>query len=92
MQWTPTDQFGNLNVGVSTAQSLEQLRPDLESLILELRDRWGDEFRVTVDLDYAEICGPDPDRVSHILQVAWLQGQSPDLGAEIEALAMEIKG
>ncbi len=92
MQWTPTDQFGNLNVGVSTAQSLEQLRPDLESLILELRDRWGDEFKVTVDLDYAQIAGPDPDRVSHILQVAWLEGQSPDLSTEIEALALEIKG
>lgn len=92
MQWTPTDQFGNLNVGVSTAQSLEQLRPDLESLVLELRDRWGDDFKVTVDLGYAEICGPDPDRVSHILQVAWLEGQSSELCAEIETMAREIKG
>lgn len=92
MQWTLTDQFGNLNVGVSTAQSLDELRTDLESLIVELRDRAGEEFKVTVDLEYAEINGPDPDRVSHILQVAWLEGQAPEVASQIDSLVREIRG
>lgn len=92
MQWTPTDQFGNLNVGVSTAHSLDELKIDLESLIVELRDRAGEEFKVTVDLEYAEINGPDPDRVSHILQVAWLEGQSPEIVSQIDSLVSEIRG
>lgn len=92
MQWTPTDQFGNLNIGVSNAQSLDELRPDLESLIVELKDRAGDDFRVTVDLEYAEINGPDPDRVSHILQVAWLEGQAPEVASQIESLVAELRG
>lgn len=91
MQWTPTDQFGNLNVGVSTAQSLDELKPDLESLIVELKDRAGEDFKVTVDLDYAEINGPDPDRVSHILQVAWLEGQSAEVASQIESLVKELR-
>lgn len=92
MQWTPTDQFGNLNVGVSTAQSLDELKSDLESLVVELRDRAGEEFKVTVDLEYAEINGPDPDRVSHILQVAWLEGQPPEIVTQIDALVRELRG
>lgn len=91
MQWTPTDQFGNLNIGVSSAQSLDELRPDLESLIVELKDRAGEDFKVTVDLEYAEINGPDPERVSHILQVAWLEGQSPEIAEQIESLVREIR-
>ena len=92
MQWTPTDQFGNLNIGVSTAQNLNELKTDLESLIVELRDRAGEDFKVTVDLEYAEINGPDPDRVSHILQVAWLEGQSPEIVSQINSLVREIRG
>lgn len=91
MQWTPTDQFGNLNVGVSTAQSLDELKPDLESLIIELRDRAGEDFKVTVDLEYAEINGPDPERVSHILQVAWLKDRG-DLLEPVQALVSDIRG
>ncbi len=90
MQWTPTDQFGNLCIGESNAQSLEELRIDLESLIIELKDRAGDNYKITVDWEYSEINGPDPDRVSHILRVPWLEGKSVELAEDINVLIASL--
>ena len=80
MQWVATDQFGNLYVGACEAMSVEALLPDLESLLEKLTDRAGSEFKVTIDLEYGEINGPDPEQVSHVLQVPWLMGQPTDIG------------
>ena len=78
MEWQATDQFGNLNIGESDAQSLEMLADHVRMLVNEVRERVGDSFKVTVDMDYREISGPDPEQVSHILRVPWLAGQSVD--------------
>ncbi len=75
MDWQATDQFGNLFVAESGAQSLDELRPHLASLLSEARERAGDEFQVTVDLAYQEVNAPDPESVSHVLRVPWLAGQ-----------------
>lgn len=72
MEWQATDQFGNLYVGESSAQDIGQLRPHLEMLISALRERAGESFQVTVDFREQDICGPDPEQVSHILRVPWL--------------------
>ena len=93
MQWSATDQFGNLNTADSEATTMEEVLPHLASLLEELRARAGEQFEVTVDLDYCEIAGPAADRVSHILRVPSLScfhsDQSPeDVRSEIaEAVA-----
>lgn len=91
MHWSATDQFGNLYEGISDAQSLEELHPHLLSLIEQLHERVGDGFSVTVDIGYCEIVGPDPENVSHIMRVAWLEGQSKDeVQAGVSTMVEEI--
>lgn len=91
MQWSSTDQFGNLNVATSDATTFEELRPDLASLIEELQLRTQGPIRITVDIDYTELNGPDPENVSHILQAPNLacfhSDQSPE---EIRAAIAEL--
>lgn len=91
MQWDATDQFGNLFVAVSDADSLESLEPHVASLMEELRERWGEGFRVTIDCAFAAMSGPDPDQVSHSLRVPWLEAQDettvvPKLEAMISSI------
>jgi len=69
MQWQATDQFGNLYVGESEAKTFDELKPDLASLVEELLARTPDPVRISVDLDYCEVNGPDPNQVSHVLRV-----------------------
>jgi hypothetical protein len=82
MQWSATDQFGNLNTADSDATTVAELAPHLASLLEELRARAGDQIQITVDLDYSEIAGPAPDHVSHILRAPNLScfhsDQSPE--------------
>jgi len=78
MEWQATDQFGNLYVGESNAQTIDELRPHLAMLLTEVRERAGDAFQLTVDFDYAEISGPEPDRVTHVLRVPWLGTVDPE--------------
>lgn len=72
MQWEATDQFGNLYVLASQSKDVKSLRGELTSMIEQLRDRYGDEFVLTIDFAYSEINGPDAENVSHVLQVSWL--------------------
>lgn len=78
MKWEATDQFGNLYVGVSEASSWSELQPHIVSMVEEIQARTSSAIRLTIDLEYAEISGPDPDRVSHILKSSWLGGQDAD--------------
>lgn len=78
MQWEATDQFGNLYVGASQSASAEELTNELRSMLTELRDRGAESVILTCDFDYAEISGPDPDQVSHILQVSWFSDCAHD--------------
>jgi hypothetical protein len=76
--WESTDQFGNMFIGMSSAQSIAELGEDFASLVEELKQR-GNEGQVTVDFGFGEINGPNPDAVSHVLQVAWLEECEADV-------------
>lgn len=71
VKWEATDQFGNLFVGLSSAQSVQELIPDIESLAAELSAA-GKQGCITVDYGFGEINGPDPEAVSYVLQAPWL--------------------
>lgn len=86
MEWEATDNFGNLNVAVSEASSLEELRGDLESLVEELHHRHPDGGKISVDFSYGEVNGPDPEEVSYVMQVAWLMGREGDFEAICEVV------
>lgn len=90
MHWEATDQFGNLYVGVSEAESVDDLRPHLASLVEELCQRTPDPIQVTIDTGYAEINGPNPEQVAYVLQVPWLSGQGPDVMDQVSAAIREI--
>ena len=91
MEWQATDQFGNLYVGDSEAHCLEELRTDLAMLVNEVRVRAGDSFQITIDFDYKEISGPEPERVTHILRVPWIATQLPDeILAGVTTIVTEI--
>jgi hypothetical protein len=90
MRWEATDQFGNLYVAEVQAKSIADLMPCLESLIDEVRARAGEVFRLTIDYDYSEISGPDPERVSHMLRVPWL-GAAGREATEVE-LVEAVRG
>lgn len=97
MQWSATDQFGNLYIGESDATDLEQLRPHLASLLEELKERASGPVVISIDMDYTEISGPTPDHVSHILRAPNLScfhsDQSPEeIRAEVERVVKEIGG
>lgn len=75
MQWEGTDQFGNLFIGVSDATSIDELRPHLASLVEQLKIRTeGRPMTITVDTEYGEINGPDPNGVSHVIRCGWVEG------------------
>ncbi|MBC8064178.1 MAG: hypothetical protein H7Y17_05065 [Chlorobia bacterium] len=78
MKWEATDQFGNLYIGISEASSWTEMQPEIASMLEELRARSSGPLRLTIDLEYSEISGPDPDRVSHILRSSWLGNQNAD--------------
>jgi len=84
MQWEATDQFGNLWVGVSDAVSIHELRPHLASLVEQLALRTeGKPFRITIDREYGEINGPDPDGVSHVIRCGWVEGLEAEYAQDI---------
>ena len=84
MQWEATDQYGNLWVANSDAVCIEELRPHLASLIEQLVQRTeGKPFRVTIDREYGEINGPDPDGVSHVIRCPWVEGLPAELAQDI---------
>jgi hypothetical protein len=55
MQWSATDQFGNLYTGDSAAVTVQELMPDLSSLLEELKARAGDRFVVTMSPTSSEL-------------------------------------
>lgn len=92
MKWEATDQFGNLYVGVSASSDAETLEPEIDDLLAKLRERCGEQFTVTVDGDYGEINGPDPDSVAYVLQVSWLSTDSSASVAELTETRAKAAG
>jgi len=72
IEWEATDNFGNLMVARSEAESLAELKEDLLSLIEEALHRTPAGARFAVDSAYGEISAPSGSSVSHVLQVPWL--------------------
>lgn len=72
IEWEATDNFGNLMVAKSEAQSLDELREDLASLIDEALYRTPHGAVFAVDAAYGEITAPSGSAVTHILQSPWL--------------------
>lgn len=70
--WEATDNFGNLMVARSEAESLADLKPDLASLVEEALHRTPLGARFAVDAAFGEISAPSGNAVSHVLQVSWL--------------------
>ena len=87
MRWEATDQFGNLYVALCDATSLDELKPHLASMVAELIARSARPIRITIDTEFGEINGPDPEQVSHVLQIPWISGL-----ADRELLREEIAG
>lgn len=84
MDWEATDQFGNLWVGNSHAVGIDDLRPELESLVEQLVHRTeGRPFKITIDREYGEINGPDPDGVSHVIRNSWVEGLPAEYAQDI---------
>lgn len=84
MEWEATDQFGNLWVANSQAASIEDLRPQLDSLVDHLIQRTeGKPIRITIDREYGEINGPDPDGVSHVIRCPWVENLPAELAQDI---------
>ncbi|MBS1715459.1 MAG: hypothetical protein JST30_14105 [Armatimonadetes bacterium] len=96
MEWQATDQFGNLFIGESDAESVEELEPHVAQLVAALHERAGETFRIHLDWGYREICGPDPDSVSHVLRVPWLgradRGEVVPLIGRMVGAACEAQG
>lgn len=90
MQWEATDQFGNLYVGASKSEDVGGLEDELRSMLTELRERGAETVTLTCDFEYGEINGPDPDQVSHILQVPWFSDCAQD--ETIESIQLEANG
>lgn len=90
MRWDPTDQFGNLFIGESAATTLDELAPEIMSMISELRSRTDGPITVSVDVEYGDINGPDPDQVSHVLKAPFLCTlglPDADVLAKVQSLA-----
>lgn len=86
MNWEATDQFGNLYVGTSEADSLESLRADIESMVEEVYQRCETVPTFSVDVSYNEISAPDGNQVSHVLTVPLLthiaQSEGPEIASQ----------
>ncbi|MBX3096010.1 MAG: hypothetical protein KF812_04035 [Fimbriimonadaceae bacterium] len=87
MIWEATDQFGNMYVGVSGANSWDEAGRDIAALVEELAAR-SDEFVVSVDCEFGDMNGPHPDQVSHVLQMPWISEQA-NAFPRIEALVQD---
>lgn len=75
IEWEATDNFGNLMVARSEAESLADLREDLASLIEEALHRTPVGARFSVDAVYGEVSAPSGSAVSHLLQIPWLSSR-----------------
>lgn len=96
MEFSATDNFGNLLVGESSSITLEQLRADLEVMCDSLLGRHEGEITISIDVSFNEISGPNGDQVSHRMIVPWfesrvLAGESEEtILVEVKALAEQV--
>lgn len=78
LEWEATDNFGNLMVAKSEAETLADLKDDLRSLVEEALHRTPSGAAFAVDVAYGEIAAPDGNAVTHILQIPLLSKMKAD--------------
>ncbi|MFN3961842.1 MAG: hypothetical protein ACK4NQ_02570 [Fimbriimonadaceae bacterium] len=89
MKWEATDQFGNMYIGQCEDVSTEGLQAAVRSLVDELLARHEGDVVLTLDVDFGDINGPHPDRVSHVVQAPLLPARVAAEG--VDALMAEIR-
>jgi hypothetical protein len=84
MDWSSTDQFGNLMAATSGALTHAELETDLAELASAVFERHPEaEITFCIDVAYGEVAAPGGDCVSHIMTVPWFadrlaQGESAE--------------
>jgi hypothetical protein len=91
MEFSATDNFGNLLVGESSSTTLDQLRSDLELMCESLLGRHEGEIALSIDVSFNEISGPNGDQVSHRMIVPWFESRV-SAGESEDAILDEVKG
>ncbi len=89
MTWESTDQFGFLKIGISAAESWDDLQEDLADLIVEMGALMPQGFALHVDPEDGQVLSPDPDQPQRILQCPWAAVQ-PEAAAEVRRLLAEL--
>lgn len=91
MEFSATDNFGNLLVGESSSTNLDQLRADLEMMCDSLLGRHEGEIALSIDVSFNEISAPNGDQVSHRMIVPWFESRV-SAGESEDAILAEVKG
>jgi hypothetical protein len=91
MEFSATDNFGNLLVGESSSTTLDQLRSDLELMCESLLGRHDGEIALSIDVSFNEISGPNGDQVSHRMIVPWFESRV-SAGESEDVILDEVKG
>lgn len=72
MEWSSTDQFGNLMASTSSARSHAELESDLAEMAAAVFERHPDAaLTFCIDVAYGEVAAPGADCVSHVMAVPW---------------------
>ncbi len=89
MIWESTDQFGTLKIGVSAAESWEDLQEDIADLIVEMRALMPQGFALHIDPEDGQIVSPNPDQPNRILQCPWA-ADLPDAAEHVRRNCEEL--
>ncbi len=86
MVWESTDNFGNLLVATSSANTVPELAAELESMCQEVFHRHPGTVVFSIDLEFDQVSAPDGNQVSHVLSI------QPNLGTfeDIKELLLTI--
>lgn len=71
MQFSATDNFGNLMVAESAARSDADFHADLAAMVQAVLAHHAGSVTFSVDVGYGEVAAPSGDQVSHIMSVPW---------------------
>ena len=91
MQFSATDNFGNLMVAESAARSDADLHADLVTLVEAVLAHHPGPVAFSVDVGYGEIASPSGDQVSHIMSVPWF-GEREAAGESREGVYAAVAG
>lgn len=91
MQFSATDNFGNLMVAESAARSDDELHADLAAMVQAVLAHHPGAVTFSVDVGYGEVAAPSGDQVSHIMSVPWF-GEREAAGESRDAIYAAVAG